>query len=247
MDWQFTAISSLTLLPLGDETLSLGADHSPVTSELKAHVKKAHATHSGLDTTFLLAHSWKTAKCPEAELSHTASGSPGSRAAAPFSPPIGGALCEASPAPELRLSRSAAEDPGLRATEPACSPMLRALPRALRLSRPWRSLGARGSASNATTRTPEIQVQALTGPDQGKVTGRKTKAGEQEDWITGRPGVEKELPDFVRGELCIRLPRLSGGLGGGVKRTGELGAELCSRGSARVLAGQDFSLPGPWR
>ncbi|KAH0519768.1 Enoyl-CoA hydratase domain-containing protein 2, mitochondrial [Microtus ochrogaster] len=45
--------------------------------------------------------------------------------------------------------------------------MLRALPRALRLWRPWRSPGARDCASSATTRTPEILVQALTGPDQG--------------------------------------------------------------------------------
>lgn len=71
MDWQFAAISTLTLLPLGDETLSLGADH-PMTSELRVHVKKAHAIHSGLDTTFLPALSWKIAACPEAELSHTA-------------------------------------------------------------------------------------------------------------------------------------------------------------------------------
>lgn len=119
----------------------------------------------------------RSAPSPEAELSHTASGSQGSRAAAPFSPPIGGALSEASPAPELRLSCSAAKDPGLRATEPVCSPMLRALPRVLRLWRPWRSPGARDCASSATTRTPEIQVQARTGPDQGKVTGRETKAG----------------------------------------------------------------------
>ncbi|XP_040612938.1 enoyl-CoA hydratase domain-containing protein 2, mitochondrial isoform X2 [Mesocricetus auratus] len=45
--------------------------------------------------------------------------------------------------------------------------MLRALPRALRLSRPWRSPGARDCASKAKDGTPEIQVHALTGPDEG--------------------------------------------------------------------------------
>lgn len=69
MELRWTGSSQLTLLPLGDETLSLGADHSPGTSELRVHVKKAHATHSGLDTTFLPAQS---APSPEAELSHTA-------------------------------------------------------------------------------------------------------------------------------------------------------------------------------
>uniref|UniRef100_A0A8C0WY92 3-hydroxyisobutyryl-CoA hydrolase n=1 Tax=Castor canadensis TaxID=51338 RepID=A0A8C0WY92_CASCN len=45
--------------------------------------------------------------------------------------------------------------------------MLRALPRALRLPRPWRSNGARDCASDATAGGHEIQVRALTGPDQG--------------------------------------------------------------------------------
>lgn len=105
--------------------------------------------------------------------------------------------------------------------------MLRALPRALRLSRPWRSPGARDCASKAKDGTPEIQVHALTGPDEGKVEGeaggdptrRETKAGGQEDWISGRPRV-----DFV----WVCLSKLSGGLEGDVKRRGELGSELCS-------------------
>lgn len=215
-------------------------------------MKKVHTTHSGLDTTFLPAHPKEICSVPrshrEAELSHTASGSPGSRAAAPFPPPVGGALCEASPAPELGLWNPAEEVAGLRATEPACSPMLRALPRALRLSRPWRSPGARDCASNATTRTAEIQVHALTGPDQGKVKGRadldptrrrETKAGRQEDRISVRPRAERGLPDFDWGGFCLyRFPQTLRRPGGRCERRGELGAELCSRGSGprRVLA-----------
>uniref|UniRef100_E0CYT3 Enoyl Coenzyme A hydratase domain containing 2 n=1 Tax=Mus musculus TaxID=10090 RepID=E0CYT3_MOUSE len=60
--------------------------------------------------------------------------------------------------------------------------MLRVLPRALRLPCSWRFSGARDCASHATTRTPEIQVQALTGPNQaagssGPASGRPASPG----------------------------------------------------------------------
>ncbi|XP_023405356.2 enoyl-CoA hydratase domain-containing protein 2, mitochondrial isoform X1 [Loxodonta africana] len=45
--------------------------------------------------------------------------------------------------------------------------MLRALPRALRPPRPWRPHWARGCASDGAAGGPEIQVRALTGPEQG--------------------------------------------------------------------------------
>lgn len=154
-----------------------------------------------------------------------ASGSAGSRSAAPFSPPVGGALAETSPAPELLLSSSAEEVAVLRATAPACSPMLRALPRALRLPRPWMSPGARDCASHS--RTPEIQVQALTGHNQGKVvrrdpTGGETEAGQLEDWISKRANRD--------------LPQRSGGLGrcGAERRAGSRAVRL--EIGTRVLA-----------
>lgn len=158
--------------------------------------------------------------------SPVASGSAGSQTAAPFSPPVGGALVEPSPAPELRLSSSAEEVAVLPSIAPACSPMLRALPRALRLPRPWMSLGARDCASHATTRAPEIQVQALTGPNQGKVVCRdpthgETEAGEQEYWISNRANRE--------------LPKGSGGLGrcGAERRAGSRAVRQAIR--TRVL------------
>uniref|UniRef100_A0A2K6FVU2 Enoyl-CoA hydratase domain containing 2 n=1 Tax=Propithecus coquereli TaxID=379532 RepID=A0A2K6FVU2_PROCO len=45
--------------------------------------------------------------------------------------------------------------------------MLRVVPRALRLPRPWRLFRARGCASDGAAGSPEIQVRALAGPDQG--------------------------------------------------------------------------------
>ncbi|KAK7800112.1 hypothetical protein U0070_010183 [Myodes glareolus] len=75
--------------------------------------------------------------------------------------------------------------------------MLRALPRALRLSRPWRSLGARDCASKATTRTPEIQVQALTGPDQG-IT----------EILMNRPQARNALGNVFVSELLEALTQL---------------------------------------
>ncbi|XP_012371934.2 enoyl-CoA hydratase domain-containing protein 2, mitochondrial isoform X1 [Octodon degus] len=52
---------------------------------------------------------------------------------------------------------------GLFRAFPARAPLLRAL----RLLRPWRALGARGSASDPTAGGCEIQVCALAGSDQG--------------------------------------------------------------------------------
>ncbi|XP_028642127.1 enoyl-CoA hydratase domain-containing protein 2, mitochondrial isoform X1 [Grammomys surdaster] len=108
-----------------------------------------------------------------------------------------GALVETLPAPELRLSSSAEEVAVLRATSPACSPMLRALPRALRLPRPWMSPGARDCASHATTRTPEIQVQALTGPNQG-IT----------EILMNRPHARNALGNVFVSELLEALAQL---------------------------------------
>uniref|UniRef100_A0A8C8UJZ2 Enoyl Coenzyme A hydratase domain containing 2 n=1 Tax=Peromyscus maniculatus bairdii TaxID=230844 RepID=A0A8C8UJZ2_PERMB len=75
--------------------------------------------------------------------------------------------------------------------------MLRALPRALRLSRPWRSPGARDCASNATTRTAEIQVHALTGPDQG-IT----------EILMNRPHARNALGNIFVSELLEALAQL---------------------------------------
>ncbi|XP_041507981.1 enoyl-CoA hydratase domain-containing protein 2, mitochondrial isoform X3 [Microtus oregoni] len=75
--------------------------------------------------------------------------------------------------------------------------MLRALPRALRLWRPWRSPGARDCASSATTRTPEILVQALTGPDQG-IT----------EILMNRPHARNALGNVFVSELLEALAQL---------------------------------------
>ncbi|KAM7324574.1 hypothetical protein ACRRTK_016879 [Alexandromys fortis] len=75
--------------------------------------------------------------------------------------------------------------------------MLRSLPRALRLWRPWRSPGARHCASSATTRTPEIQVQALTGPDQG-IT----------EILMNRPHARNALGNVFVSELLEALAQL---------------------------------------
>lgn len=115
--------------------------------------------------------------------------------AAPCSPPMGGALRETSPAPERRLARSAEEAAGLSAPAvPACSEMLRALPRALRLPRPWRSPGARDCASHAATGTPEIRVHPLTGPDQGKVAGRSGPDPAHRETYAGERGLALRCP-----------------------------------------------------
>ncbi|EGV97949.1 Enoyl-CoA hydratase domain-containing protein 2, mitochondrial [Cricetulus griseus] len=75
--------------------------------------------------------------------------------------------------------------------------MLRALPRALRLSRPWRSPGARDCASNAKTGTPEIQVHALTGPDKG-IT----------EVLMNRPHARNALGNVFVSELLEALAQL---------------------------------------
>uniref|UniRef100_A0A8C6W8S1 Enoyl Coenzyme A hydratase domain containing 2 n=1 Tax=Nannospalax galili TaxID=1026970 RepID=A0A8C6W8S1_NANGA len=53
--------------------------------------------------------------------------------------------------------------------------MLRALPRVLRLQRPWTSLGTRDCASHTGR---EIQVRSLAGPDQGKGAAWADVAGQ---------------------------------------------------------------------
>ncbi|XP_075801231.1 enoyl-CoA hydratase domain-containing protein 2, mitochondrial isoform X3 [Microtus pennsylvanicus] len=75
--------------------------------------------------------------------------------------------------------------------------MLRALPSALRLWRPWRSPGARDCASSASTRTPEILVQALTGPDQG-IT----------EILMNRPHARNALGNVFVSELLEALAQL---------------------------------------
>lgn len=75
--------------------------------------------------------------------------------------------------------------------------MLRALPRALRLRRPWMSPGARGCAAHASTRTPEIQVQALTGPNQG-IT----------EILMNRPHARNALGNVFVSELLEALAQL---------------------------------------
>uniref|UniRef100_A0A8C9A543 Enoyl-CoA hydratase domain containing 2 n=1 Tax=Prolemur simus TaxID=1328070 RepID=A0A8C9A543_PROSS len=59
--------------------------------------------------------------------------------------------------------------------------MLRVVPRALRLPRPWRPFGARGCASDGAAGSPEIQVRALAGPDQGKCA--LPRAGVAHGWV----------------------------------------------------------------
>nr|XP_034357490.1 enoyl-CoA hydratase domain-containing protein 2, mitochondrial isoform X2 [Arvicanthis niloticus] len=73
--------------------------------------------------------------------------------------------------------------------------MLRALPRALRLPRPWMSLGARDCASHS--RTPEIQVQALTGHNQG-IT----------EILMNRPHARNALGNVFVSELLEALAQL---------------------------------------
>lgn len=113
--------------------------------------------------------------------------------------------------------------------------MLRALPRALRLPRPWMSLGARDCASHS--RTPEIQVQALTGHNQGKVVRRdptrgETEAGQLEDWISKRANRELPKRSWRPGEVWSR------------EESWEQG---CAPGDRDESAGQDFFLVEPWQ
>ncbi|NP_081004.2 enoyl-CoA hydratase domain-containing protein 2, mitochondrial isoform 1 precursor [Mus musculus] len=75
--------------------------------------------------------------------------------------------------------------------------MLRVLPRALRLPCSWRFSGARDCASHATTRTPEIQVQALTGPNQG-IT----------EILMNRPNARNALGNVFVSELLEALAQL---------------------------------------
>ncbi|XP_062960746.1 enoyl-CoA hydratase domain-containing protein 2, mitochondrial isoform X1 [Cynocephalus volans] len=75
--------------------------------------------------------------------------------------------------------------------------MLRALPRALRLPRPWMSLRARGSAPDREAGGPEIQVRALAGPDQG-IT----------EILMNRPHTRNALGKVFVSELLEALARL---------------------------------------
>ncbi|XP_053432504.1 enoyl-CoA hydratase domain-containing protein 2, mitochondrial isoform X2 [Nycticebus coucang] len=86
---------------------------------------------------------------------------------------------------------------GPSATFPACAPMLRVVPRALRLPRPWRPLRARGCASNRAAGNPEIQVRALEGPDQGI-----------SEILMNRPHARNALGNVLVSELLDALAQL---------------------------------------
>lgn len=75
--------------------------------------------------------------------------------------------------------------------------MQRALTRALRLARPRRPLPARGCASAAAARGPEIQVRALEGPDRG-IT----------EVLMNRPRARNALGKVFVSELLEALARL---------------------------------------
>ncbi|KAL2772534.1 enoyl-CoA hydratase domain-containing protein 2, mitochondrial isoform 3, partial [Daubentonia madagascariensis] len=72
--------------------------------------------------------------------------------------------------------------------------MLRVVPRARRLSRSWRPLRARGCASDAAARSPEIQVRALAGPDQ-----------EISEILMNRPRARNALGNVLVSELLDAL------------------------------------------
>ncbi|XP_053432505.1 enoyl-CoA hydratase domain-containing protein 2, mitochondrial isoform X3 [Nycticebus coucang] len=75
--------------------------------------------------------------------------------------------------------------------------MLRVVPRALRLPRPWRPLRARGCASNRAAGNPEIQVRALEGPDQGI-----------SEILMNRPHARNALGNVLVSELLDALAQL---------------------------------------
>uniref|UniRef100_A0A8C9A691 Enoyl-CoA hydratase domain containing 2 n=1 Tax=Prolemur simus TaxID=1328070 RepID=A0A8C9A691_PROSS len=75
--------------------------------------------------------------------------------------------------------------------------MLRVVPRALRLPRPWRPFGARGCASDGAAGSPEIQVRALAGPDQGI-----------SEILMNRPRARNALGNVLVSELLDALARL---------------------------------------
>lgn len=75
--------------------------------------------------------------------------------------------------------------------------MQRALTSAVRLSRRWRPLQACGCASNRMARDPEIQVRALTGPDQG-IT----------EILMNRPRARNALGNVLVSELLEALAQL---------------------------------------
>ncbi|XP_069336086.1 enoyl-CoA hydratase domain-containing protein 2, mitochondrial isoform X5 [Eulemur rufifrons] len=75
--------------------------------------------------------------------------------------------------------------------------MLRVVPRALRLPRPWRPFRARGCASDGAAGSPEIQVRALAGPDQGI-----------SEILMNRPRARNALGNVLVSELLDALARL---------------------------------------
>nr|XP_012631723.2 enoyl-CoA hydratase domain-containing protein 2, mitochondrial isoform X1 [Microcebus murinus] len=75
--------------------------------------------------------------------------------------------------------------------------MLRAVPRALRLPRPWRPFQARGCASDGAAGSPEIQVRALAGPDEGI-----------SEILMNRPRARNALGNVLVSQLLDALARL---------------------------------------
>uniref|UniRef100_A0A8C6RAQ4 Enoyl Coenzyme A hydratase domain containing 2 n=1 Tax=Nannospalax galili TaxID=1026970 RepID=A0A8C6RAQ4_NANGA len=113
--------------------------------------------------------------------------------------------------------------------------MLRALPRVLRLQRPWTSLGTRDCASHTGR---EIQVRSLAGPDQGKgaawadVAGQGPAPRQAGGWPSAGADL-KEREQMSAVEVGVFVQRLRG-----------LMSEIASFPAPTIAAMDGFALGG---